>query len=178
MSIALNRNVLIPKPLQPDYVNLWNFKLTLISLPEFIIWNIKDLRNHVVKIFRLENHSLWQKKSFPLMIVRFFVYMSFYFCTFIYMSFYFCLFICHFISVYLHIILFLFIYMSFYFCIFTCHFISVYLHVILFLLIYMSFYICLFTSHFISVYFCSYFNISYEQSYSLSLWPPSISLIS
>ena len=50
-----------PISLQPYDENLWYFKLTLFDLTEFIVWNIKGLRNWIAIILKLENQSLWQK---------------------------------------------------------------------------------------------------------------------
>ena len=47
--------------LQPYDVNLKYFKLTLLDLIAFIVWNIKGLRHWVATILNLENQSLWQK---------------------------------------------------------------------------------------------------------------------
>ena len=41
-----------------DYVNLWYFKLKLLDLTEFIVWNIKGLWHWIVKIKGLENFVL------------------------------------------------------------------------------------------------------------------------
>ena len=38
-----NSNFLIPIYFQPNGVNLWHFKLRLINLTEFIVWNISGL---------------------------------------------------------------------------------------------------------------------------------------
>ena len=47
---ATNSNMLIPMSLQPDGVCLWYFKLRILDLTVFIVWNIKDLRRYVAKI--------------------------------------------------------------------------------------------------------------------------------
>ena len=49
-----NSNYLIPISLQSDDINLCYFKLRLLDLTEFIVWNIKGLRHWVAKIKRLE----------------------------------------------------------------------------------------------------------------------------
>ena len=47
-----------------DDINLFNFKLRLFDLTEFIVWNIKGLRHWVAKIMRLEKW-VCDKRSVP-----------------------------------------------------------------------------------------------------------------
>ena len=49
--------------LQPDGVNLQNFKLWLFDLIEFRAWNSSGLKHRVSEIFELEKHR-WQKLEF------------------------------------------------------------------------------------------------------------------
>ena len=48
--VLLQRNFLIPISLQPDGINLWYFKLKLLYLTKFIVWNIIGLQNVFAKI--------------------------------------------------------------------------------------------------------------------------------
>ena len=54
----------IPISLQPDGANLWYFKLRILDLTEFMVWNIKVLSHRVSEILELKNQSMWQKLSF------------------------------------------------------------------------------------------------------------------
>ena len=54
MHISDISNLLIPTSLQPD-AHLWYFKLRLLDITDFIVWNFKGLRHRVTKI-------LWLKK--------------------------------------------------------------------------------------------------------------------
>ena len=60
-AFATNSNFLILISWQPDGGNAWYFKLRLFDLTEFIVWNIKRLRNWVAKMKVLENQSMWQR---------------------------------------------------------------------------------------------------------------------
>ena len=51
--------------LQPDWVNLQNFKLWHFDLIEFRAWNINGLKHWVSEILGLEN-QICDKKSIPL----------------------------------------------------------------------------------------------------------------
>ena len=52
---------IIHKPLQTDDISLWYFKLRLLGLTWFIVWNIKGLRHWVAKILGSENQSFLAK---------------------------------------------------------------------------------------------------------------------
>ena len=58
---ASDLNVLLPSSLQPDGVNLCYFKLKILDLTEFIVWNIKFLQHQVAEIQGLKNQRLWQR---------------------------------------------------------------------------------------------------------------------
>ena len=60
-SLHTNLIFVIPLSLQPDDLNLWYFKLTLLYLTVFIVWNVNGLQHWVAAILKLENQSLWQK---------------------------------------------------------------------------------------------------------------------
>ena len=60
-SLDTNLIFVIPLSLQPDDLNLWYFKLTLLYLTVFIVWNVNGLQHWVAAILKLENQSLWQK---------------------------------------------------------------------------------------------------------------------
>ena len=52
---------LMPIYLQPDGINLQNFKLWIFDLIEFSAWNSNGLKHRVSEILGLENQRLWQK---------------------------------------------------------------------------------------------------------------------
>ena len=62
---ATNSNFLIHVSLQPDGVNLQYFKLSLCDIKEFIVWNIKGLRNWIAQILGWEIR-VCGKNSVPL----------------------------------------------------------------------------------------------------------------
>ena len=54
--------------LQPDSVNLWYFKLRLLDLTEFKVWNIKGLQHWVAKIYEYKIR-VCGKNSIPFPVV-------------------------------------------------------------------------------------------------------------
>ena len=69
-------NFLISISLQPDVLHLWNLKLWILTDQLVHIWNNKGLHHNILKIYGLDNLSLWQKTEF-LSILKFFPYKPF-----------------------------------------------------------------------------------------------------
>ena len=50
--------------MHPSGVNLWFFKLSLLDLAEFIVWNNKGIKHWVAKILRIRKLEFVAKTQF------------------------------------------------------------------------------------------------------------------